>query len=239
MAGQWVLPYVSQLGYLVGTLLLMPGTMLLLPAFESSAEAYRSAISFLIAATSLLTLAATFDMARAVERFRKAKSEERLIEEKIEPPYVSTYKPLLVPLYMLLGGICFWIGSILYWPGWATKPTASEGWPISRVGTWIFRTGTLFYLCGSTSSLVSWYGDAGSSEGDTRERRVLFGVIAYIVGAVAYLIGGIVSEAGFNGFAELWVVGSCFFVAGSFWFLDDGFWSEFRSLLAPGEGEAA
>jgi hypothetical protein len=59
-----------------------------------------------------------------------------------------------VPICMLVGGACFLGGAVLYWPAWAERP-AVGGWTVGRVGTWVFRVGTMAYLAGSGFSLAS------------------------------------------------------------------------------------
>lgn len=50
---------------------------------------------------------------------------------------------------MLIGGILFLIGAVLYLPSLETVFGLSP----SNVGTWVFRTGSCFYLGGSFTSL--------------------------------------------------------------------------------------
>ena len=53
---------------------------------------------------------------------------------------------------MLVGGVCFLGGSVLYLPAWATLAVGGDidsGWTVGRIGTWVFRTGTVAYLVGA------------------------------------------------------------------------------------------
>jgi hypothetical protein len=267
----------SPLLYMLGTVLLMPGTVLLLPSFTTAAD-YRNAIGSLIAATSVLTVAAAIDMSRAVAGLPKdtdtdtlgqagevhakrsaqplpvdeggGSGREQLLDRRSSaatPGAASRIArcfshgllrtPLRNPLFMLIGGVCFLIGSALYWPTWASDVASPLTCTVATVGTWVFRTGTTSYLCGSFDALPSalpaarlgqWrpFGCGGAEAGSGEElaqlwisRVVLGGIMNFVVGAVLYFTGGVLSQAGLDGFALTWVLGSVFFVVGAALFL--------------------
>jgi hypothetical protein len=116
MTASALFSWFSPVLYLVGTLLLIPGTVLLLPSFEDSAVLYRAAIGFLVAATSLLSAAALYDFGKALScaGFTPgAALNHPLIDEPKEETTVCAM--MFVPTCMLLGGIFFFVGSMLYW----------------------------------------------------------------------------------------------------------------------------
>ena len=206
--------------YVAGTLLLLPGCTLLLDRYAQ--QFYAAAIYFLVAATALLTTAAIADFAVAARSLSKYYKASNYIDDAAaqkltaklmdadEEEETQGSPNLLVPYLMLQGGILFLAGSILYLPSVARNV----------LGTWVFRTGTCSYLAGS---FFSWRALAKSPGGVFSNCRVFFGILAFIAGALLYLAGGILSEMHLPGFAETWVAGSIFFVAGALAFASSSF----------------
>lgn len=216
--------------YLMATTLLLPGTTLLL----GNARDQKNAIDFLVAACSLLVTVALHDLVAATQQRRRAKSIAAAAADGAGD--LGGGPSLTVPVCMLVGGVCFLGGSVLYLPSWATVAIGS--WTVGRIGTWVFRTGTVAYLAGCGFSLAPMLRARSRSLHDrldgcthgttintaaaasTADDINLAGVISYIVGALLYLAGGIVSEAGRTTTgAQLWVGGSGFFVLGAFCFV--------------------
>ena len=124
-ASELLSKWFSPLLYLVGTLLLIPGTVLLLPSFEDSAVLYRAAIGFLVAATSLLSVAALYDFGKALSCAGFIPSGAALNRPLIDKPKEgeTVCVMMFVPTCMLLGGIFFFVGSMLYWSVQIDAPT--------------------------------------------------------------------------------------------------------------------
>ena len=137
-----------------------------------------------------------------------------------------------VPHMMLQGGVLFLIGecafglcgtrlsfwfaaSCMYLPAVANKALLHT--TVANLGTWVFRVGTLSYLCGSFGTLRDIHRTSAGLYGASRS--VLAGVACFIVGALLYLCGGILSQLNLAGFAETWVAGSVFFSVGAMAFL--------------------
>lgn len=192
---------VSPLLYLFGTTLLLPGCALLLPTF-SSVDSHVS-IWMLIVATTLLTVAAVIDVYREVATAKQLRRD----------------MSLFVPICMLLGGVFFLGGSLLYLPEWTSKEVLGhKNVNVGRVGTWVFRCGTTFYMCGSVTSIIRALSSSKmplASNFLLSLHNPVMGILAYIVGSVLYFIGGVLSEAKLQGFAHTWLVGSFFFVLGA------------------------
>jgi hypothetical protein len=135
---------------------------------------------------------------------------------------------------MLLGGLLFLAGALLYWPAWAADPLpggAAMG-TVANLGTWVFRCGTLSYMTGSSASLraalpslLSARGGGGEAPGVPRAHWAqlpavaVSGIVCFLLGASLYLAGGALSQAALGGFAKTWLAGSFFFVAGAVLFL--------------------
>ena len=179
--------------YLMATTLLLPGTLLLLPSTVCVGHE-TNAISILICATALLTFAAMYDLRSAVNQDARA---------------------FAGPVCMLIGGISFLAGAVLYWPAYGSVELL-RGWTVSRVGTWVFRVGTMAYLAGSGVSLRQMVPAWGAGSNTTAEDCSFAGVLSYTLGAVLYLVGGCISEAGSGVTGSwLWIVGSGWFCGGS------------------------
>lgn len=119
---------ISSIMYFIGTFLLNPACLLLLPFGSVTAG-----VMILICACSFLTAAAGLDAICVIYIQRDIRS----MLQKFNA------------LCMLVGGILFLIGSILYLPSIGTL----FGYSPTNVGTWVFRTGSFFYLGGSFTSL--------------------------------------------------------------------------------------
>jgi len=262
--------------YLVGTVLLLPGTTLLLPAYASSGAATDAAIALLVAATSVLSAAAAIDMVAAVRQrapspAMRGAADDPLLDQEDPQPMVARARrgcccgggggggcldhPLLVPACMLLGGLLFLAGALLYWPAWAADPLPSAGaaamGTVANLGTWVFRCGTLSYMTGSGVSLraalpgllLSARGGGGGGEAPGAPRAhwarlpavAVSGIVCFLLGAALYLVGGALSQAALGGFAQTWLAGSFFFVAGAVLFLIP----HYCHLLPPAGGGSA
>ena len=209
--------------YLFGTMLLVPGTVLLLPKYAAQ---YATAIYCLIAATSCLTLAAVGDLTpvlgRCCARRQPAQPNEGgygygatggaagnqlvLAPEHDDRP---TGRELFGGIFMVLGGTFFLVASLLYMPGVDTQYFIDGD--AAADGTWVFRIGSIWYLCGSACSLIGIRHQGGVIV----NQRATFGSLCYVVGAILYIAGGVLSELKKNGFALTWIVGSVFFVMGA------------------------
>lgn len=121
---------------------------------------------------------------------------------------------------MVLGGVFFLAGAVLYWPAWAGGSLAGSSWTVARFGTWVFRTGTCAYLVGSFAcvpALVAGTTQPKPTNARESARYGLGGIASYIVGAMLYFAGGVLSECGMGPTgAWLWVIGSGWFVLGAF-----------------------
>merc|ERR1712166_71506 len=205
--------------YVIGTLFLLPGTILLLDRF---AHLYDEGINWLVAATSCLTLAAAIDYLAAwlepsVEAVAIEQSEKDPLglEQPLAPTPGKSTRQLLVPHMMLQGGVLFLIASCMYLPAVAKKALLHT--TVANMGTWVFRVGTLSYLCGSFGTLRDIHRTPAGLYGASRS--LLAGVGCFIVGALLYLCGGILSQLSLAGFAETWVAGSVCFSVGAMAFL--------------------
>ena len=212
--------------YLVGCLLLLPGTVLLLPAYTG--EYYGTAIYFLVAACSVLTLAAAGDISPLIGRCCSSVKRPPAgyteapgfygaagyANHLAEAPHASDDEPptgreFFGGLFMLLGGVFFMVASLLAMPGVDTQGFIAGS--AAADSTWVFRFGSCFYLCGSLCSIIG----VRQAGGVINNQRATFGILCYSIGAVLYLTGGVLSELKEKGFALTWIVGSVFFVMGA------------------------
>eukprot|EP01065_Artemidia_motanka_P037838 TRINITY_DN46741_c0_g1_i1.p1 TRINITY_DN46741_c0_g1~~TRINITY_DN46741_c0_g1_i1.p1 ORF type:complete len:240 (+),score=79.83 TRINITY_DN46741_c0_g1_i1:72-791(+) len=230
-----VLRFVSPGLYFVGCAFLLPGTVLLLPKY---ADRYADAIHWLVAATSLLTAAAVWDLVPAVwaacckrseqhaeleaPPVKEAVDTEQLLEpepeSESEPRPCCTPPALLGPVMMFIGGALFLTASVFWLPDFDTK--VLWGHTLAVYGTSVFRTGSCAYLTGSFSSLPGLHAAFAVKKSKRASiGAVLAGVYAYVAGAILYIAGGIVSQAGADGFAQIWITGSACFALGATLFL--------------------
>lgn len=197
----------SSVFYLVGTSLLTPACILLLP--EGNFEA---AIAMLITACSFLTVAASIDI-----RYVVFADGIGLLEK-------------FSALYMLIGGVLFLTASILYWPSFGTVLSMSA----ANLGTWVFRIGSISYMCGSFTSLylLLQSEDSDASEpliplkqASTPELSYLLSsrsmwltvIFCFIIGAILYIAGGVLTQMDKPIVSAItWIIGSFLFFTGAF-----------------------
>ena len=199
----------SALMYGIGTVWLGPSSILLYPGADDPYTMKWSIGNFMVACL-FLTIAAFIDLGVLVEELTSALvpvrrgsdaplGEEALLQGRPAPflkKLSQNYKRVLISLAMVLGGILFEAGSVLFWPPF------EAGAP----GVWVFRFGSFSYLAGSLISLPDVL----------KNIPVLAAVLAYVVGAIAYIVGGVLSEAGASAywFSSAWLVGSILFAGG-------------------------
>jgi YrhK-like protein len=207
---------ISALLYTIGTAALMPASWLLYPEYAGTAEATIS-IELFIGGCALLVLAALIDLTRTL----------------LDTEDGNYRLSVLNQMCMLMGGILFEAGSLLYWPLLSAS--------IQNAGTWVFRFGSFSYLGGSATSLwllalalkpaVVYDDELGhiqqsSPSGSRRSlayrlmtargiREWTLVVVCFIAGALLYIIGGVLSQLAAPGVATTWLVGSIFFTIGS------------------------
>jgi len=206
----------TTIGYVVGCGLLIPGTYFFLPGGKD--WYYKTGVELYIAACAFLFFSALVDYLFT-------------LFQKQRPSFIK----VMVDFFMLAGGLLFELASILYWPSFGLEP---------KIGTYVFRFGSFAYLCGSFTSTYQLFLYVPSSQliseetmlldvkeagGDSinwfqqkKKKKITLdtwiwfsAVLSYILGAFCFIIGGVFSELEKNGFAESWMVGSCFFVLGA------------------------
>ena len=221
--------------YVIGTTLLVPSSVfLVMSSLDFPPSTYDRSIAGYVSATSFLVLAALSDLlAVCISRSAKGRgvtllgSEGRSDGDCLRAEFNA--HPLAGAIAMLIGGVLFLSGAVLYLRVFAFRPGPFGTKSLSDFGTWVFRLGSLSYLCGSALSVRNVL-LAPSSDGCAAphnpvvlpERRVgLIGTVMYILGALLFIAGGIMSQAGAGGLASgvAWLVGSLLFASGSFVFL--------------------
>lgn len=223
--------------YLVGTATLIPSTVLFLAVYSAH---YNTGVYLLLLAVVLVTVAATVNLVDAITNYRQHNrhyKKQRMHSyiplqssngQYSDPPRccVSLFNPLM----MLQGGLFFIGGTVCYLPQISTVPLHYLD-SVANMGTWVFRIGTCSYLAGSFAGLwtIAAATPPPSQTSATvwkravynlnSSRRVVAGIVAFIVGALLYFAGGILSQLKLPGFAETWVAGSVFFFLGAALFM--------------------
>ena len=152
--------------YLIGCILLLPASALILPSFPIDAiyvgEDFGLGIIFYVIACSFLTIAGIMDFVLETNTCYKSKKSVEL------DPFIASFENdnntankneknkynilgWWIALFYLIGGVFFLLGSIAYLPSLDDIKIFSQ--PITTVGTWIFRFGSISYICGSVTSL--------------------------------------------------------------------------------------
>ena len=94
---------------------------------------------------------------------------------------------MFITTFYTFGGLFFLLGSILYFPGLGSNA--------GTIGTWIFRTGSINYICGSVLSLS----DVLKMEVKAQNKYInskniwILVLVLYIIGAAFFITGGILS----------------------------------------------
>ena len=164
---------ISSALYLVGCSFLIPATILLY--FASLA---RESISFFIAATGTLTVAAILDTgALIVEMKRKKKTDGEMQPLVVNDAAKNANArrdalfTVIVVKSALAGGILFLAGAIMFWPTLG----------VSKQGLWVFRFGSVAYFVGNIFLLPLII--------PTGKRIHIAGTIIYMAGSIAYITG--------------------------------------------------
>jgi hypothetical protein len=196
----------SSIGYFIGCVLLIPASTILL-----AGTSYDTSISLYIAACAFLIIASIIDFLPVVtNRPTITKDQESLIDQKLN--FSGWITQFWVTLLYLLGGICFEIGSIMYW--------STFGPSVANLGTWVFRTGSFFYIGGSVISLLQILKPTFDKSSPKKQLEVssymwISVIVFYLLGSVAFVTGGILSQLELKFSVESWVIGSAFFAAGA------------------------
>jgi hypothetical protein len=190
--------------YLIGCVLLVPGSIDLIDS-----EFYRG-IVFYIVGCALLMVAAVIDLfANLISKPIIKDYSDELISAS-EKKMSDWKKQRMIALSYLLGGVFFFVGSILYWPDFSAE--------CAPIGTWVFRTGSICYLIGSFVSIHSIYTSEKESQNknySTASYMWIAVLICYIIGSLCFITGGIISQAGGNGSNQIWLCGSISFTIGA------------------------
>jgi hypothetical protein len=216
--------FISSLDYLIGCWLLIPASICLI---YSDKYIYESIIFYIVSCGFLLK-AAIIDF---ISLFKKLPLKSNSISSK-DINLISTVDELestnlvnssnnsdeclnkTITVAYLLGGLFFELGSILYWPTFST----------GRLGTWVFRFGSLCYLTGTITFInviLNPYNNSTSIKENKKPRKnpsfyIVIGCLTfYAFGAICFIIGGIMSETHYLLSGEVWLVGSIWFAIGS------------------------
>lgn len=89
----------------------------------------------------------------------------------------------------------------MFWPAFGSQA--------AKAGIYVFRFGSVFYLCASLSGVNQF-----TQRGGTRQTVAILSL--FIVGALLYITGGALSELNQSteAFASAWLAGSVCFAAG-------------------------
>lgn len=190
--------------YWVGCVLLIPGSYLLK---VNDAE---NGIILYIVACLLLTIGALIDLIAALLAKPSAEEQKNLINknEGSAKAFNDWKLGLYIQIFYTLGGIFFFVGSVLYWPYFVGVATA---------GTWVFRTGSFCYLAGSLIAVMT---TIAPYEGTDSKYSLSTGLwlcclFFYMFGSVCFIIGGILSQCKIPFSSDMWVVGSWSFTIGA------------------------
>eukprot|EP01084_Bolivina_argentea_P112450 200552_1 len=160
--------FASSLLYLIGCILLLPASSLILPSFPIEqlyiGSDFALGIIFYVIACSFLTIGGILDFVSETHTCIKTRKSNVL------DPFLAQYEKdtsqqskqqmhnilgWWIALFYLIGGVFFLLGSIAYLP--VLDHIEIVGESITLVGTWIFRFGSISYICGSVSSLYKIY----------------------------------------------------------------------------------
>ena len=238
----------SAVCYLVGCIQLIPASILILPSFPIESwylgMNFKLGIIFFISATAFLAFIGIIDFIFSFHKYISLSKYKRspsvnseslsLVNNKTIDYPIST---LFVYIFYMLGGIFFLLGSLFYYPDWGNIVIFNH--PITLIGTYIFRFGSIFYICGSILSLYKIYKPTNNSMNKVKSEFELITdkqnndtiisnnsnnikdillqciYIIYIIGAILYIIGGILFETNNNGGEFSWLIGSIFFFVGA------------------------
>lgn len=216
--------FISSLDYLFGCWLLIPASICLI---YSEKYLYESIILYIISCAFLLK-AAIIDFiplfSNVAKKPKKISSHNINLITKSEGADLNltqsknseneNFFNILITTAYLLGGIFFEAGSILYWPTWTT----------GRLGTWIFRLGSICYLTGTISLCVVVLKPFDKNSHYLENQKTIKNGSFYITmgcltfyayGAIFFIIGGIMSEMHYSLSGQIWLVGSIWFAIGS------------------------
>jgi len=207
---------ISSYGYLIGCFLLIPASLCLI--YE---KVLFGSICIYIVACSFLTFAAFIDFFECLSTKPKitnikvgdvsSSDTEGMINnnsDNYDEKYKNWVKQMMITVFYVNGGILFLLGSILYWPDFSSET--------NNAGTWVFRFGSINYLCGSFLGL---YNNCRRTNTSTTFVNITCMwnsvIIQYIFGALCFILGGILSQTGNKFSSETWLVGSVLFFGGA------------------------
>lgn len=181
--------------YLIGCWSLIPASIFLV--FYSKYP-YVSIILFIISCGFLL-FPSIIDVFLMISMKKNQKDES-------DPFKKLSIIKFIITISYLLGGLCFEIASVLYWPTWN----------IIHIGTWIFRLGSISYLIGSFFSIREIINIYKNKDKDCCYYLWIMCILFYNIGSIFFLTGGVLSQLGYFDISSyFWIIGSVGFAAGS------------------------